>query len=178
MCPMVRRPLDMELALLGFLRSGPQHGYQLHQQLADPAGLGPVWRLKQSHLYAMLKKLEQDGYIQGELGAQDTAYPPRRVFHLTAAGEAAYQEWLQSPVESPRLMRQEFLAKLYFTRQEGPEVARALIVRQRTICHQWLAAKNTEAAERPAFNWLVHQYRLSQIEAALAWLDTCEQSLR
>ena len=140
MSPMVRRPPGMELALLGFLRQGPVHGYQLHQLVTDPNGLGPIWRLKQSQLYALLSKLEQNGFIRGEVEAQEPTRPPRKIYHLTASGMAAYKKWLQSPVRAHHLMRQEFMAKLYFALLEGGNQARALIDKQHAACKKWLTA--------------------------------------
>jgi PadR family transcriptional regulator, regulatory protein AphA len=177
MSPMVRRPPGIELALLGFLRQGPQHGYQIHQLVADPAGLGPIWRLKQSQLYALLTKLEKDGYLWGELEAQEAARPPRRMYQLTPTGQAAYQEWLQSPVNVPRLMRQEFMAKLYFARLDEKELVRKLVNSQRAVCQQWLDKMKVEKTKSSEFNKLIYQYRLGQIEAALVWLEVCEQNL-
>lgn len=177
MCPMIRRPPGMELALLGFLRKSPQHGYQIHQLLSNPVGLGPIWRLKQSQLYALLTKLEKDGYIWGELEPQETARPPRRMYQLTAIGQAAYRDWLKSPVNVPRLMRQEFLAKYYFALLEGSEQAKALIHLQRPICQKWLKKMKAEKVEPDSFSGSIQQYRIGQIEATLAWLDVCEQSL-
>jgi DNA-binding PadR family transcriptional regulator len=162
----------MEFALLGYLQQGPQHGYQIHQMLSEPTGLGPIWRLKQSQLYALLTKLEKDGYIRGEVEIQEAARPPRRMYQLTAAGRSAYQEWLKSPVNVPRFIRQEFMAKLYFARQEGDEKARALIELQRAICQQWLETIKSEKADRASFSGLLQQYRIGQIEATLNWLGS------
>ena len=58
MTPMVRRPLGVEQALLGFLTGRPMYGYEIHQCLSQPAGLGRVWRVKQSQAYALLARLE------------------------------------------------------------------------------------------------------------------------
>lgn len=171
MSPMVRRPPGMELALLGFLRHGPQHGYQIHLLLSDPDGLGPIWRLKQSQLYALLSKLEKDGYIRGELEVHETGRPPRRMFHLTQSGKAAYQDWLQNPVSVPRLVRQEFMAKYYFARLEGENQARLLVEAQRATCRGWLETMKAEKLDRSSFNWFIQQYRIGQIEAALVCLE-------
>src|SRR5438093_383044 len=62
MSPLLRQPLTVEHALLGFLQQQPMHGYEIYQHLAGLAGLGLVWQVKQSHLYALLDKLEADGY--------------------------------------------------------------------------------------------------------------------
>lgn len=179
MCPMVRRSLTIEHALLGFLQPGPLHGYQLHQQLCDPAGLGRVWRIKQAQLYALLDKLEGDGLISSALQPQE-ARPTRRVYQLTTSGQRAFQEWLSAPVQAPRQLRQEFQAKLFFARSENPEVRSHLITAQRAACQRWLANFQSQAAEdslADPYNWLVDQYRLGQIQAMLDWLDLCQERL-
>mgnify|MGYP001568355016 CR=1 FL=1 len=178
MSPMVRRPLGMEMALLGFLRQGSQHGYQIHQMLSDPAGLGPIWRLKQSQLYALLAKLEKDGYIFGELKVQEVAYPPRRMFQLTSLGQSVYQEWINSPVNVPRLIRQEFMAKLYFAQRENKEVVQKLIEQQRVICQNWVSEFNRQLStcEPGSYRWTMFQYRLGQIVALKKWLESFDYS--
>ena len=72
------------------------HGYEIHQQLSDPTGLGLVWRLKQSQLYALLAKLEREGYVKTSIEYQD-ARPPRKMFELTGAGREAFESWVQGP---------------------------------------------------------------------------------
>lgn len=173
MSPMVRRPPGIELALLGFLRAGPQHGYQIHQTLSNRDGLGLVWHLKQSQLYALLTKLEKDGYITSVLQNQEP-HPPRRVFTLTASGSTAYLDWLTSPVALPRLVRQEFLAKLYFLRGEDSS-AELLITRQRETCQRWLDEFKRQAAQSASgsYGWLTFQYRIGHIESIIAWLEIC-----
>lgn len=171
MSPMVRRPPGIELALLGFLRNGPQHGYQIHQTISDPTGLGLVWRLKQSQLYALLTKLEKDGHVSSSLHNQEP-HPPRRVFKLTASGRKAYLDWLTCPVAVPNLIRQEFLAKLFFL-QEDKQAARLLVERQRETCQHWLAdfQRRSANSEPGTFSWTTYQYRLKHIEATLSWLE-------
>lgn len=178
MSPMSRTPLTIEHALLGFVRQTPRHGYDIYQALSDPAGLGLVWRLKQSQLYALLGKLEDRGYLESTLEPQE-ARPPRKVFHLTPDGVVALRRWVSTPVDHGRSLRLEFLAKLYFARQEGEETAVALIAAQKEACRRWLAAQREQAdaaRERP-YDWLVHQFRLGQIEAMLTWLETCAESV-
>lgn len=175
MSPMVRRPLTIEHALLGFLKPGPLHGYQLHLQLSDPQGLGRVWRVKQARLYAWLERLEGDGLISRAVQAHEPQ-PRRHVYQLTRRGQSAFASWLSTPVQKPRQMRQEFQAKLFFARSEGPEAFRRLLEAQRQACQRWLESQATLAGHESGsqgFAWLVDQYRLGQIQAMLAWLDQC-----
>src|SRR5262245_48213282 len=120
--PRVNEPLSTEFALLGFLRQQPMYGYEIHQKLLEATGLGLVWRLKQSQLYALLIKLEREGFVTVTLEHQE-ARPPRKMFELTEAGRNAFLDWVQQPVAQGRKLRLDFLAKLYFARFEGVEVA-------------------------------------------------------
>lgn len=179
MSPMTSRPLTIELALLGYLQQVSLHGYQIHQRLLEPDGLGQVWRLKQAQLYALLEKLEEAGFIQGTLQAQETR-PARRVFHLTPTGQEMLQAWLFSPVTRPRQMRQEFQAKLYFAQIQGHAACARLIAVQRQACQKWLAEQKISAQQESAsgaYVWLVDQYRVGQIQAMLDWLDVCQEKL-
>lgn len=179
MSPMTRLPLTTEHALLGFLRQRPMYGYEIYQQLSDAEGLGLVWRLKQSRLYALLAKLEQAGYVSATIESQDPR-PPRKVFELTSAGRDAFLAWVERPVPHGREFRVDFLAKLYFARSEGPAVVARLVERQRAACRKWLeaqAAQAEELREAQPFEWLVHEFRVGQLEAMLAWLDQCEQTV-
>jgi len=178
MSPRPSLPLTMEYALLGLLRGQPRHGYEIYRQLADPTGLGLVWRVKQSQLYALLAKLEQQGYVSQTLAPQD-ARPPRKVFALTETGRQAFLAWVQSPVARGRGFRLDFLAKLYFARQEGAAVAEKLLERQQATCQSWLAEQQTQAeglSDARPFDWLVHQFRISQVKAMLDWLKTCQEA--
>lgn len=177
--PRVNVPLSTEFALLGFLRRQPMYGYEIHQQLSNPTGLGLVWQLKQSQLYALLAKLEREGYVVTNIEYQE-ARPPRKMFELTGAGRQAFQDWVQQPVAQGRKLRLEFLAKLYFAQFEGSEITTRLIERQRVACRTWLRQQEKEAEalrHRNPYDWLVHKFRMGQIEAILAWLDTCQEAL-
>jgi DNA-binding PadR family transcriptional regulator len=179
MSPNIQQSLSIEFSLLGFLRQKPLHGYQIYQQLSDPSGLGLVWRIKQSQLYALLSRLEGEGYITAELEPQD-ARPTRKVYRLTERGKIAYEEWVQSPVPMPRRIRQEFLAKLYFARQDGPKISTRLIGSQRAVCQSWLAdltAKKPSPESGSMQMYLIYQYRLHHVGAILDWLELCNESL-
>jgi DNA-binding PadR family transcriptional regulator len=179
MSPMVKTPLTLEHALLGLLIQRPMHAYEMHQMLQEARALGLVWHLKQSQLYALLARLEDAGYLAGNTEPQGTR-PPRKVLHVTPDGRAAFWHWLGTPVAHGRDFRQEFLAKLFFAQAEDPHTMADLLERQRHECRRWLAELREEQAERgsePPFDTLVLQFRISQIDAILCWLDTCAAML-
>ena len=171
--------LTLEHALLGFLRQRPMHAYEMHQILTQARTLGRVWHLKQSHLYALLARLEDAGYVATMTEPQGVR-PPRKIMSLTASGRAAFERWLTTPVAHGRDFRIEFLAKLFFAGQTGRETVAALIDAQRHACQQWLDDLRPQAdALEPerSYDRLVLQFRISQITAILTWLDTCAETL-
>lgn len=172
-------PHNLEVALLGLLRAHPRHAYELHQILQRTEALGIVWRLKQGNLYALLAKLEEAGYVASTLEPHGTR-PPRKMLHLTPLGREAFTAWLESPVEHGRDFRLEFLAKLYFAAEDGHTAVSTLIGRQRAACDVWVADLESQISaispDHP-FERLVLQFRLSQLEAILSWLDICESTL-
>ncbi|MEZ4674376.1 MAG: helix-turn-helix transcriptional regulator [Caldilineaceae bacterium] len=171
--------LTIEHALLGFVAEQPSYGYEIYQQLSTPSELWQVWRMKQSQLYALLTKLEDAGYLAATLQAQE-ARPPRKVYALTEQGRKVYTRWLTMPVPHGRQMRLEFLTKLYFAHRQHPDHLHTLIAEQSSVCQQWLAELQAQAADSvapPFFSFAVQQFRLQQIESFLAWLATCQQAL-
>jgi PadR family transcriptional regulator, regulatory protein AphA len=178
MSPMISRPLTIELALLGYLRLDPLHGYQIHQRLQELDGPGLVWRLKQAQLYALLGKLEDNGLLLSTLQAQETR-PTRRVYRLTEKGRTAYEKWLSSPVSTPRQIRQEFMVKLYFAKRENPQTVSDLIDNQLSVCQGWLDLHQEQLVAVPSgsFSWIVYNYRLEQIHATLGWLQQTKAEL-
>jgi len=173
--PMVKQPLTIEYALLGFVRQQPMYGYEIHQRLLESAELGLVWTIKQSLCYAILTRLEEEGLLQSVVEAQGTK-PARKILHLTPAGEEAFLHWVRSPVAHGRDVRLEFLAKLYFARQESRDAALKLIDQQRHVYMQRLIELRAWAAQMEharSYDWLVLRYRIGQLEAALEWLELC-----
>src|ERR1700704_5746282 len=75
-------------SLLGFLHEHPKTGWDLLQEAQR--GLARFWNVTASHLYRELKVLEERRLIAaGELGPRD-----RRPYSITAAGRAAFAEWI------------------------------------------------------------------------------------
>ena len=165
-------PSGIEHALLGLLLEGPAHAYELHRRVSRPDALGCVWRLKQSHLYALLTTLEEAGYLTATLQPQG-GRPPRKLLELTDSGRDAFSRWLESPVHHGRDVRLEFLAKLAFLTHTDPSTFRRVVRLQREASAQWLAQQRAEAAQLaagPALPWLVARFRVSQLEAIDHWL--------
>ncbi|MBP9656205.1 MAG: PadR family transcriptional regulator [Candidatus Promineofilum sp.] len=169
MSPLLQSPLTIEYALLGFVRREPLHGYEIYHRLVETPELHLVWRVKQSRLYALLARLEEEGQLGATHEPQD-GRPPRKVYHLTPTGEAAFGRWLVAPVRLPREMRLEFMLKLYFAGEEGAETVGKLIHAQQAVCEKWPGMWMDDEETAGPFGRAVKLYRRKHIEAIRDWL--------
>lgn len=92
----------VEPALLLLLHSRPMHGYALLEGL-DRLGFD-TYPADTSTVYRILRDLEGAGMIQSEWDADETAGPPRRVYRLTAAGDAYLRDWVAELQATDRLL--------------------------------------------------------------------------
>ncbi len=165
--------LTPDETLLGLLQTAPQHGYQLLEHFRRDDRLGHVWKLSTSQLYAVLKRLEQQGMIAGMQIETDNA-PPRTEYHLTPAGAERLHAWLydSSPSASVRRVRVEFLSRLYIARLLGLDAA-PIVGQQKTMCMQHLAELRTELAHTSqGIDRLAVALVIAQLEAIIHWIDT------
>jgi hypothetical protein len=65
-------------------------------------------------------------------------YPDRKVYHITPAGRAAFLQWMEKPVKNTRLIRVEFLAKLFLAQLLGSEMIKRVIDTQLEACQAQL----------------------------------------
>ncbi len=161
--------------LLGLLMAEPRHGYQLLETFQDEHALGRVWKLSTSQLYAVLKRLQTQGFITGKDAYSEDA-PPRTVYQITNAGKAYVMAWLEEKEPSPsvRRVRVEYLSRLY--------VAQLLHLPVRNIAHyQKVACEEKyhqliEQRELPVntIGSLSLELEIAQLEAILGWITQLE----
>jgi DNA-binding PadR family transcriptional regulator len=161
---------------LGFLAERPAHTYELRERLRR--GLGSLWRVASSQLYAVLHRLEVEGLVRS--ATTEGRGAARLVYTLTERGEAAFWRWAVAPVVRPRDLRGEFLAKVHFLRRLAPERLPALL-RAEIQCLERLRERLADAprisTDDPEVSRLAASFRLTQVEAALAWLEATRQAM-
>ncbi len=98
---------SLELAVLGLLKEGPMHGYELQKRLSFT--LGPLYAVSYGSLYPCLKRLRQAGLVQERPGETKTRRRKktvdakttitmrrrRKVYEITAEGETLFFEQLE-----------------------------------------------------------------------------------
>jgi len=163
----IRNPA--EYPVLGILLGGPLHGYEMCRRLGE--GIGSVWRLGKSQIYALLAKLEREGLVIHERVGQDNL-PAKNSFSLTPKGTQVVKKWLEHPVDNFRDMRLEFVTKLWFVRQTFPDRERFLIENQLGVCRE--KAKAFEGIKESCGNQveaLSIDFRVTVIKATVSWLE-------
>ncbi|GEB55093.1 PadR family transcriptional regulator [Streptomyces gardneri] len=118
----------LKLAILGFLRDRPMHGYELRRHLA--ALTGHIRPLSDGTLYPAIKRLEADGLLVRETEPGSTA-APRHTLHLTPAGVTALLERLRTPEQLDISDENRWFTVLAFLRHLDDPAGQAAVLRRR-----------------------------------------------
>jgi DNA-binding PadR family transcriptional regulator len=122
--------MPLHHAVLALLADKPAHGYELKSSFEQ--AVGDQWGgLNIGHLYQIIDRLGRDGLIESERQPQPVK-PDRVVHHLTPAGRAELDRWLNEPSARLRGYRDDFFLKLMAAAQSGdPETLDGVLRRQR-----------------------------------------------
>ena len=161
--------------ILGLLAAEARHGYQLLDCFRDPTQLAEVWHLSTSQLYAVLKRLDTQGFISGQELVSDEA-PTRMEYRLTDAGYKQLHSWLndENPSASIRSVRVEFLSRLYVARLlDIPTIP--IVKRQKAACRIQRSELIIQRDKLgPGIGYLALELVIAQLDAVLPWIDRCE----
>ncbi|WP_049563601.1 PadR family transcriptional regulator [Nonomuraea sp. SBT364] len=118
----------LELAILGFLRDRPLHGYDLRGRVA--ALMGHVRPVADGTLYPAIKRMAAAGWLtrKDEPGA---GAAPRRTLYLTDDGRAELERRLREPEELDISDENRWFVLLAFLRHLGDPGAQAAVLRRR-----------------------------------------------
>jgi DNA-binding PadR family transcriptional regulator len=185
-------PTMLDLAILGLLRDGDRHGYELRKQLGEL--LGARGAMSFGSLYPALNRLERNGLVKaveanrkaapvpssGSLAGELAAFRARRaataaggrskkVYGITEAGDAHLRTLLAEPAADERT----FAVQVAFCRVLPPADRLALFERRR----RQLATELDSAPAPAATTRLDHYLRALRdrdtrnLTHDLAWLD-------
>ncbi len=166
--------LSPEFVLLGFLYQHPGHGYQLHQRLSGD--FGNIWHASQSQTYAILKRLEAQGYVTSVSMVQ-TKLPARQLLQITESGKERFAGWLAEPTKSSvHAIRVEFVTRLYFLSMYYPEKIKEMILAQIGIVDAGLKeldADLKDLSDSQTFERLALELRIKLLNSVVLWLNEC-----
>jgi DNA-binding PadR family transcriptional regulator len=169
---MGRAMTNGELAILSLVAEEPRHGYQIEQVIQD-RGMREWTEIGFSSIYYLLKKLEQQGLIEGELQEVERG-PARKVYHITPAGGEALRVAVRAALSEPQ--------PCYPPLQLGLANLPCIPIGEAIMAlHQYRAALSARLDHirsrwksqhpLPYFVDAMFQHSTALIEAELSWID-------
>jgi DNA-binding PadR family transcriptional regulator len=160
--------------LLGLIQAQPAHGYELLEIFRSQAHLGRIWTMSTSQLYAVLKRLEDSGAIQGQQVTSPDA-PSRIEYTITDRGVQQLADWLYDPQPSSSIhkIRVMFLSRLYIANILSMNSDK-IRHHQKGVCEhqrQKLLVQRQKVAS--PVEALTLDFVISQLETAISWLTYC-----
>jgi DNA-binding PadR family transcriptional regulator len=148
-------------SLLGFLHAGPMSGWDL-LTIADLV-IGDFWSLARSQVYRELDAMAKAGLVEaGPPGRRD-----RRAYDLTAAGRAAFAEWIASE-PGPESIRFPLLLTVSFGRHLAPEVLERFLVTHRAT-HEERLKRYGEQQEAAVASGSPDPFAMASLEFGLIY---------
>lgn len=132
--------MSLAYAILGFLQQEERTGYDLKIDCFDRC-MAYLWAADQAQIYKTLDKLVAQGWITCRVEIQHDR-PNRKIYSLTATGEAELTKWLGCHQPLP-IIREPLLVQLYFASQL-PNAAIAQLLEQQLIAREEKLAKCKE----------------------------------
>jgi DNA-binding PadR family transcriptional regulator len=168
--------MSIRHALLALLSEGPKYGLQLRQEFE--ARTGEVWPLNVGQVYTTLQRLERDGLVESDDGAEEG---PQKGFRITAEGENELATWLRTPPDLSMPPRDELVIKVLVAWQlPGADVHAVIQTHRRylvELMQQWTHLKEDEARFDLGFALAVDA-ELYRLDSVVRWLDTADGRFR
>jgi DNA-binding PadR family transcriptional regulator len=160
------------LAILSLVFEQPRHGYEI-EQVIEERGMRNWTEIGFSSIYYLLKKLEGQGLIEGQLQEAERG-PARRVYQATPAGRKAYRAAVLDALAVPRRWYSTLLLGLSGLPDVPPAEAVAALQQYR--------AALVERRDNVQANWdrqsplpdsiaAMFDYSVTMIQAEITWVD-------
>ena len=159
--------MERELLLLGLLRGHEMYGYQLNEFI--DSHLGATVHLKKPTAYRLLNKMVDDRWIT-YTEEREGNRPPRRVFTVTAEGEAAFQRILRDCLADYHPIVFSGSIGLMFLDAIPPDEAAALLQERRARVSSVLQQAHDHKAHQESSSLLLLQ-QTRHLATELEWLD-------
>src|SRR5271166_374443 len=168
--------MSVRHAILALLSEGPKYGLQLRQEFE--AKTGELWPLNVGQVYTTLQRLERDGLVESDDGAEAG---PRKSFRITEPGEHELGMWLRTPPDLAAPPRDELVIKVLVAMQlPGVDVHEVIQVHRRyavELMQQWTHLKEDEAAFDLSFALMVDA-ELFRLDSVVRWLDAADGRIK
>jgi DNA-binding PadR family transcriptional regulator len=153
------------LVMLGILKDGPKHGYQIKKIIQKE--LGVFSEIDTQSIYYPLKKMEKEGLIHKEVVKRRVGIT-RYIYTITPRGNKEFLKLALGALLSKRRPFIDIDIPLYFLPYlEKKEVMARLRLRRMFLkkAKDWLFAKSNTAKKPPAHQELLLKHQLNLLNA-------------
>jgi DNA-binding PadR family transcriptional regulator len=182
-----RELTPLEYVVLGLIGHHPQSGYDIINYFS-PAGVYS-WSASPGSIYPILKRLEQQGIIDGKL-EMEKEMRPRKIYSLSELGEEILDAWLREIPKPLPLYEQRELAIWRFQFMEG-RLKLAEVIRWidgylealrtydygRKIYHEGTLAAMKEYGQDTVHRQLLLEVALMEFNTMRTWLEMARARL-
>jgi DNA-binding PadR family transcriptional regulator len=164
---------NAELAILTMIAEKPRHGYEI-EQVIEERGMREWTEVGFSSIYYLLKKLEKEGLVEGQMERQPGRGPARVVYTLTSTGKQAVQEGVFQALSMPKRSYPPIL--LGMANLPGISKRQALTALQTYrdgLISRREQVQTSRDSQRPLpyFVEAMFSYSITMIEAERAWVE-------
>ena len=136
--------MSIELAILGLLNLRPLTGYDIKKMFAGSAVI--YWSGNNNQIYTTLVKLHENELVTVEVELHADR-PSRKIYSITAKGQAELKKWLLSEPESPQL-KNSFLIQLAWADQLSPDELDTLLGKYESEMRMQVSMLRTQERQR------------------------------
>ncbi len=162
------------LATLGHFGPDEVSGYDV-KKFVDGA-LGYVWGPSKTHLYAVLRRLVENGLATRREVAQRSR-PNKQLYRISDRGREVVREWLDRPETETDPDRSIFMLKFFFGGLAGRESMLAQLQAFRDLyagrldAYEEIRSSVEAAPTKDEFTYRALLYGIARARAAVAWAD-------
>jgi PadR family transcriptional regulator AphA len=180
---MIERKTSTVESLLGVLSLKPMSGYEMRQFMERSTA--NFWSESYGQIYPALKRMLADGLVEVEEHDGD-GHPAKKVYQITAAGEARLRAWLETPAW-PEVRRIEMLLKVFFGSHAPPEMIAEQVRRyreryvndlERYLQIEQMLPAIYEGREGLPYFLMSVRYGIAEAKAIVAWADESLETLQ
>jgi PadR family transcriptional regulator AphA len=136
--------MSIEFAILGLLSWRSLTGYDIKKMFAGSTAL--YWSGNNNQIYTTLVKLHKNELVSREIELQEDS-PSRKVYSITAKGQAELKKWLLSEPEPPQL-KNPFLIQLAWADQLNTDELDVLLGKYEAEIQMQVSMLQVQARQR------------------------------
>ncbi len=170
--------IEQELLLLGFLREGAKHGYDIKIKVRQILSLFAGIELKS--IYYPLKVLKKKGLVAQRI-IKSGRRPQRIVYTLTPKGEGRFNELLSESILELKRPQFSLDLSLYFLHYLKPSVARRRLRARLRILNKisqgLIQMSKSQAGKKPSSLARILEHNLEMLNAESQFLGNLIKTL-